>query len=177
MNRLIPISLLMLAAGCTSAPADLSGHWHREAQEPAMSLAGTETLEFLPDSTFIIMNQMLFSHADTALSCSLNLTINTVGTWSRNNQNDVLLLYCADSVRIEPDSTSFILHVKGADTELPSEMIEETFSDLISRINEYYTQGYSAISANGGILLMSPQIIDSCLYARIGTETFCWTRR
>lgn len=179
MNRLIPFVLLLplFAWSCSLSPTDPTGRWSREAQEPAMSLSGLETLEIFPDSTFRVTNQMLFAHTDTALECQLNMTINADGIWSHNNQGDLLMIYNPQSVTVEADSTSFSLSTNKPEKEIPAEMLAETFSGIISNVKNYYTQGYTSISANGGMLLMSPQIIDSCLYARIGSETVCWTQR
>ena len=49
-----------------------------------------------------------------------------------------------------------------------------TFNELIKTIEDYYVQGYTSITMNGGLILQSPQIIDSQLYARIGGETVSW---
>lgn len=171
MKRLLPIALLLGAAGCTHVPADLTGSWTREAEEPAMELRGTETLTIRPDSTFTIANRMIFAHADTALTCSLNVTINVGGQWGRTNQGDLLLSYSPQTIAVEPDSASFRLTAK---VDLPQEIIAQTYGDLLSHITNYYTQGYTAISGNGGLLLTSPQITDSCLYARINSEVITY---
>ena len=155
---------------------DLTGRWSREAEEPAMELSGIETIEILPDSTFSVPNRMLFAHSDTALSSSLNVTISVNGTWNRTNQGDLLMIYNPQTVSVDADSTSFTLDMKKADTAIPAEMTAETYADLINRIKGYYTQGYGSISANGGMLLQEPQVIDSTLYARIGPETVTWSR-
>lgn len=176
MKRLMPLSFLLFVTGCTSSPADLTGRWSRQAEEPAMELSGIETIEILPDSTFKVTNKMLFAHSDSVLNSSLNVTVSVYGTWDRTNQGDLLMLYNPQTVSIDADSTSFTLYMKKADKEIPAEMTAEIYVDLITRINSYYTQGYTSISANGGMLLQAPAVIDSCLYARIGPETVSWTR-
>lgn len=166
--------LTLLAAACTTSHSDLSGNWTREAEEPAMFLKGSETLAINRDSTFSVTNAMLFSHADSALDCSMNLLITANGTWSRTNQGDLLLRYDAESVKVVPDSTSFRFVLAEADTEMPAEASNEMFNGLVDGITAYYTNGYASISAAGGMLFTSPQIIENRLFAQINGNTLSW---
>ncbi|MDE6534436.1 MAG: hypothetical protein K2K82_00320 [Muribaculaceae bacterium] len=176
MKRLMPLSFLLFVAGCSVSQPDLTGRWSRQAEEPAMELSGTEIIEILPDSTFKVTNRMLFAHNDSDLNSFLNVKVSVYGTWDRTNQGDLLMLYNPQTVSVDADSTSFTLNMKKADKEIPAEIAAETYADLITRIKGYYTQGYGSISANGGMLLQAPQVIDSTLYARIGSEIVTWSR-
>lgn len=176
MKRLIGPFLMLMAAGCSTKPVDLSGQWSREAEEPAMFLSGIETIDIRQDSTFTVTNTMLFNHADSALTCSMNMVISVEGKWGRTNQGDFLMKYSPETVKIDADSTSFRLKAAKANVEIPAEVAAATYSELVKGVADYYSAGYSSIAANGGMLLMSPQIIDSQLYARIGGNVVSWKR-
>ena len=174
MKRYIGAILILFAAGCATKPTDLSGQWCREVEEPAMFLSGIEAINIRPDSTFTVFNTMAFNHADSALICSLNLKISVEGKWDRTNQGDFLMKYAPETLKIDADSTSFRLKAAKTNVEIPAGVAATTYNELVNGVAYYYSSGYGSIAANGGMLLISPQIIDSQLYARIEGETVCW---
>lgn len=174
MRRLIGPVIMLIAAGCASKPVDLCGQWSRSAEEPTLFLSGVETIDIRKDSTFIVTNTMLFNHSDSALMCSLKLKINVQGKWNTTTRGDILMIYTPETVKIDADSTSFILKAAKGNREISPDLIDSTYHKLVGGVSEYYRSGYTSISANGGMLLESPEIIDSQLYARIGNEIVSW---
>lgn len=167
---------LLLAGGCTTSLPDPVGQWLREAEEPAMELHGTELLEFRQDSTFTVINNMIFSHEDSLLKCYAKLLITTDGSWCRTRSGGILLKYDTATVNVSGDMVDFTITPNAA-TELPPEIIVRSHNELKQGITEYYRNGYGTITTNGGMLLAAPRIADGQLLAIINGVAVGWTAK
>lgn len=176
MIRIFIIIALLTVSACVKHSPDLTGLWVREIDEPQMFMSGEELMAIYRDSTLFLTNTMKFDHKDSTLQCTMDVTVRIDGYWTKNDDGDLMMHYNPETLTVSADSSGFNIFATEANVNVPNDIAELTYNELKKGIVSYYYSGYSSLAASGGLTLMSPQIIESLLYANVGSETIIWEK-
>ena len=166
------VAALLILQACAGA-INPRGKWQRQLVDGNIGASGVEVLEIKPDSTFHILNSMIFEHNDSDFTCSYRFETTISGQWQLDGHNMLLL----------PDTTSYAFDdgdFKANAVRNPSaafDSISQTMhADLAANIAAYYRAVYNNVASAGGIPMHCITIANSQMAANINATTITWNK-